>query len=150
MEVECEKPNSNLHNFRGRVSVKAVEKDKPKMVPISMSQMLLRGCLLKNSRHILGLVVYTGPESRIQMNSAAPPLKIGCFDHFLNMQVVILIAGQMLVSILCAVLKYVWRETKVCDVVNLSSSPPGPVCSMRVDHAPAVFGMPLHLSHSHI
>lgn len=52
-----------------------------------MNQMLLRGCMLKNSHSILGLVVYTGKDTRIQMNSAAAPLKIGSFDHFLNMQV---------------------------------------------------------------
>ena len=42
-----------------------------------MNEMLLRGCMLKNSRYILGLVVYTGPESRIQMNAAKTPNKVG-------------------------------------------------------------------------
>jgi magnesium-transporting ATPase (P-type) len=42
-----------------------------------MNEMLLRGCTLKNSGCIHGLVVYTGPESRIQMNAAAPPKKVG-------------------------------------------------------------------------
>lgn len=42
-----------------------------------MNEMLLRGCMLKNSGHILGLVVYTGAETRIQMNSAETPLKYG-------------------------------------------------------------------------
>ena len=112
IEVECEKPNSNLHSFRGRVSLTG-EDSKAKMVPIAMSQMLLRGCLLRNSQYVLGLVVYTGAETRIQMNSAAAPLKVGSFDHFLNMQVAILILGQTCLCILCAVLKYSWRETKV-------------------------------------
>ena len=44
-----------------------------------MDEVLLRGCTLKNSGFVVGLVVYTGPESRIQMNAAAPPRKLGAF-----------------------------------------------------------------------
>ena len=116
LQVECEFPNSNLHNFRGRVGVMQPDQKgaKEKLVPISMSQMLLRGCMLKNSHFIYGLVVYTGAETRIQMNSAAAPLKIGSFDHFLNMQVAVLICGQVLLCLICALLNYSWRETEVC------------------------------------
>lgn len=42
-----------------------------------MNEVLLRGCTLKNSGFVIGLVVYTGPESRIQMNAAEPPRKQG-------------------------------------------------------------------------
>lgn len=42
-----------------------------------MNEMLLRGCMLKNSNYIIGLVVYTGGQSRIQMNAAKTPLKVG-------------------------------------------------------------------------
>lgn len=87
LEVECEMPNSNLHNFRGRASIRQAPGDPGKILPITMNQMLLRGCMLKNSYSVLGLVVYTGKDTRIQMNSASAPLKIGSFDHFLNMQV---------------------------------------------------------------
>ena len=46
-------------------------------MPVDMNGMLLRGTTLKNSGKIVGLVVYTGPESRIQMNAAPPPRKRG-------------------------------------------------------------------------
>ncbi len=46
-------------------------------VPVTMNEMLLRGCTLKNTGHILGLAVYTGNETRIQKNSAKTPNKIG-------------------------------------------------------------------------
>lgn len=47
------------------------------VVGLSMDEILLRGCTLKNSKTIQGLVIYTGPETRIQQNSAAPPRKLG-------------------------------------------------------------------------
>lgn len=46
-------------------------------LPLTMNEMLLRGCMLKNSNYVLGLVVYTGQESRIQMNAAKTPNKVG-------------------------------------------------------------------------
>lgn len=46
-------------------------------IPVTMGEMLLRGCMLKNSKAIAGLVVYTGKETRIQMNAAKTPLKVG-------------------------------------------------------------------------
>jgi phospholipid-transporting ATPase len=113
LEVECELPNSNLHSFRGKVKVSQAGNAGSRVIPIAMNQMLLRGCLLKNSHSILGLVVYAGRETRIQMNSAAAPLKVGAFDHFLNMQVAILIMGQIGLCILCAILNYMWRESEV-------------------------------------
>ena len=48
-----------------------------KAVPVTMNEMLLRGCTLKNTGYILGLAVYTGGETRIQKNSAKTPNKIG-------------------------------------------------------------------------
>lgn len=46
-------------------------------MPVTMNEMLLRGCTLKNTGHVLGMVVYTGEETRIQQNSAETPLKYG-------------------------------------------------------------------------
>lgn len=46
-------------------------------VPVTINEILLRGCTLKNSGRAYGVVVYTGPESRIQMNAAEPPRKVG-------------------------------------------------------------------------
>ena len=52
-------------------------------VPVTMNEMLLRGCTLKNTGEILGLVVYSGAETRIQQNSAETPLKYGAQQLFL-------------------------------------------------------------------
>lgn len=46
-------------------------------LPVGMDNMLLRGCTLKNSGSIAGLVAYAGADTRIQMNAARTPLKVG-------------------------------------------------------------------------
>lgn len=55
----------------------AAAQPQARAVPVTMNEMLLRGCTLKNTGHILGLAVYTGNETRIQKNSAKTPNKIG-------------------------------------------------------------------------
>lgn len=57
--------------------VRGAAQPQAKAVPVTMNEMLLRGCTLKNTGHILGLAVYTGNETRIQKNSAKTPNKIG-------------------------------------------------------------------------
>lgn len=44
--------------------------------------MLLRGCILRNTDWIIGAVIYTGRETKIQMNSAETPFKVGSLRSF--------------------------------------------------------------------
>lgn len=106
--LECEIPNGNLHKFRGRLDIHGG--DSMIHIPITMSEMLLRGTLLKNSGYVYGLAVYTGRETRIQMNAARVPLKVGSFDRFLNIQIAILISVQAILCVLLAIGSYAWRE----------------------------------------
>jgi len=100
LTLKAEPPNKNLHKFKGAVVVRheqyrempltpgsermmwEEDPSKPGSTPhvdvaVTMNEMLLRGCTLKNSGEIVGLVVYTGKETRIQMNSTKTPLKMG-------------------------------------------------------------------------
>jgi magnesium-transporting ATPase (P-type) len=36
---------------------------------------MLRGCVLKNTKWVYGLVIYTGHETKIMMNSHTPEIK---------------------------------------------------------------------------
>ncbi len=49
---------------------------------MTMNEVLLRGCTIKNSGNVHGVVIYTGPESRIQMNAARPPKKTGVLSPY--------------------------------------------------------------------
>jgi phospholipid-translocating ATPase len=45
-------------------------------LPFGLNQLFLRGCILKNTDWIYGIVVYTGPESKVMLNSKATPSKM--------------------------------------------------------------------------
>ena len=120
LTLRAEPPNSNLHTFKGTVTLRnhvydtlnnasGVSMDKPYIeIPVTMNEMLLRGCTLKNSNHIVGLVVYAGKQTRIQRNATKTPLKVGSFDRFLNFQISLVILMQLAMCIVLAVLNYVW------------------------------------------
>ena len=55
LRVDFEKPNPYLYNFIG--SIESMQKQK---IPLDQNNFLLRGCSLKNTAFIYGLVCYTG------------------------------------------------------------------------------------------
>ncbi|KAG9291142.1 hypothetical protein G9A89_013014 [Geosiphon pyriformis] len=46
-----------------------------KIEPISINDVLLRGCLLRNTEWIIGLVAFTGTDTKIMLNSGDTPSK---------------------------------------------------------------------------
>uniref|UniRef100_A0A915NFD5 Phospholipid-transporting ATPase n=1 Tax=Meloidogyne javanica TaxID=6303 RepID=A0A915NFD5_MELJA len=69
LELECEHPNRKVNEFIGTLHF---GNDR---LPLNITQFLLRGAKLKNCKWVCGVVVYTGHESRLLMNSAAAPIK---------------------------------------------------------------------------
>ncbi|GMH35862.1 hypothetical protein BSKO_03730 [Bryopsis sp. KO-2023] len=67
--VECEVPNASLYTFVGNMYFGSAT------IPLSSTSLLLRGCSLRNTPSIMGLVVYTGHESKVMMNATDPPSK---------------------------------------------------------------------------
>ncbi len=116
LTLRAESPNNNLHNFKGTIAAAGAAEGEdgdsagcePRSIPTTMNEMLLRGCTLKNSNFIVGLVVYAGKATRIQMNATKTPLKVGSFDRFLNLQISLVILLQMAMCVFLAVMSYVW------------------------------------------
>jgi len=45
------------------------------MVPLDNRQLLLRGSNLANTKWLLGLVIYTGRETKLMLNQGSPNLR---------------------------------------------------------------------------
>lgn len=109
-ELVCEAPNANLHVFHGILQGESQQELASSTLPITMNEVLLRGCTLKNSRFIYGVVIYTGGDSRIMRNQAITPTKVGVFDKFLNVQIVILLVVQFILCLACSITSYIWSQ----------------------------------------
>jgi magnesium-transporting ATPase (P-type) len=74
-ELECELPNKSLYTFEGTLEL-TVDKQNCR-IPLEEKQVLLRGSRIRSTAWALGLVIFTGKQTKIQMNSAGKsPRKI--------------------------------------------------------------------------
>ena len=92
--IESEAPHPNLYNYSGVIRWDQVNSKDPSRPtqemaePISINNLLLRGCSLKNTDWILGVVVFTGLETKIMLNSGITPSKRAQLAKGLNWNVI--------------------------------------------------------------
>jgi len=77
--VDSEPPHANLYTYNGVLNYSAAIDVKTgtsenKIEPITINELLLRGCSLRNTKWIIGLVVFTGADTKIMLNGGDTPL----------------------------------------------------------------------------
>jgi len=80
--IHCNPPDMMLYEFNARIEVFGEE------LPLNGvsggGQFLQRSTKLKNTKWCLGIAVYTGPQTKIQMNMNDPPSKVSNVEKTLN------------------------------------------------------------------
>lgn len=79
--VECDRPDVNMYRLNAAVEVGS------QMFPVDMQMILLRGTVLRNTKWVIGLVLYTGEDTKIVMNSGGTPSKRSKVERQMNPQV---------------------------------------------------------------
>ena len=79
--VDCEKPDNNMYKLTAAVTT---SDDK---YPIDLGQTLLRGTMLRHTKWVIGLVIYTGEDTKIVLNSGGTPSKRSKVERQMNPQV---------------------------------------------------------------
>jgi len=96
--VVCELPNNRLYNFDGYFEMSDEVKTKVALVP---DNILLRGAILRNTQEAVGIVVFTGQDTKLMKNSSAKASKLSRIDHVTNKQVLIMFIAEVLLAIGC-------------------------------------------------
>lgn len=79
--IESEPPHVNLYAYSGvmkwQIDAEEAEDGIPyeKTEPITYSNLLLRGCVVRNTDWVIGVVVFTGRDTKIMLNSGQTPSK---------------------------------------------------------------------------
>ena len=68
--VECGAPSNNINQFEGKMKI-SLEEGEEKEIALSIDNILLRGCHMRNTKRAYGLVAYTGHETKIMQNSSS-------------------------------------------------------------------------------
>ncbi|OEH78017.1 phospholipid-translocating p-type flippase subfamily [Cyclospora cayetanensis] len=98
----------------GRQGFQGAQSAFNKPVAVGYSQILLRGCRLRNTDWVVGLVVYTGKQTKIQMNSGSAPRKLSRVERLTNRLTLSVWALQVFLCLLAAFLHLAlvyWHST---------------------------------------
>ncbi|KAJ7137876.1 phospholipid-translocating ATPase [Mycena epipterygia] len=79
--VDCERPDNNMYRLNGAVFVG------DESSPVDLTMTLLRGTVLRNTRWVIGLVLFTGEDTKIVLNSGGTPSKRSKVERGMNPQV---------------------------------------------------------------
>uniref|UniRef100_A0A8C2P143 Phospholipid-transporting ATPase n=1 Tax=Capra hircus TaxID=9925 RepID=A0A8C2P143_CAPHI len=104
-KIKCEEPNFHFNSFMGTLYLK--EKSP---ISIGPDQVLLRGTQLKNTEWILGVVVYTGFETKFMQNAVKSPLKRSKVEKVTNMQILVLFLLLLVMSLVSCVGAIYWKD----------------------------------------
>ena len=125
-EFYVDLPNSSL--VKWNCNLKIAEKKEP----LSMKQLLLRGCVLKNTDWVYGVCVYTGVESKIVMNSKKAPTKSSNIQKSMNKILASVFFLQILICFVFAGLGEDWlKKNKDAEYIDLPD-PNGVTFILRV------------------
>ncbi|KAM7319655.1 hypothetical protein ACRRTK_021338 [Alexandromys fortis] len=81
-EVRCEPPNNKLDKFSGILTYLGYT------YFLDHDRLLLRGCIIRNTDWCYGLVIYTGPDTKLMQNSGRSTFKRTHIDRLMNVLVV--------------------------------------------------------------
>ncbi|KAJ3178458.1 hypothetical protein HDU87_003532 [Geranomyces variabilis] len=131
LTIEVESPTLNLYTFNGTLTLaKPMESVKDPeatpcitpqyhTLPLNIQNILLRGSTLRNTEWVLGLVLFTGPDTKVILNSGQTPSKRSLIEKLMNWQVAInfllLITMCVVVSALDTHAERIWGSQRLVD-----------------------------------
>lgn len=103
-----EHPNQDLYNFDGTATVDGHETS-----PLNVDNIIYRGCEIKNTKFIIGMVINTGEDTKIRMNANRnPEAKRPALEKFVNLIVIFLALYMLATSVLLYMgFKLYWQGT---------------------------------------
>lgn len=110
-EFVVEDPNSDLYRFDGRVVVGGGG-DGGRTLPLTLGEVVYRGCTLRNTASAVGIVINTGEECKIRRNANRhPTAKKPALERVANRIVITLAIYVVLLSVGCSMGYIIWRKS---------------------------------------
>ena len=98
--LDSEPPHQNLYQYHGILRYTDPRTNEEKQEPVTINELLLRGCAVRNTAWIIGLVVFTGADTKIMLNGGDTPSKQSKIEKETNFNVIV---NFVLLSLMCLV-----------------------------------------------
>ncbi|PWN38046.1 phospholipid-translocating P-type ATPase [Meira miltonrushii] len=131
--IDSEPPHANLYAYNGLLKYskplpKGYDTDVPMdssahaaqqaasraVEPITANELLLRGCIMRNTDWVIGIVVFTGKDTKIMLNGGDTPSKRSKIEKETNVNVIVNFVILLVMCVTCAVVGGVilnWTDT---------------------------------------
>ena len=103
--VVCIPPDADLYKYSGTISCMN------RKVMLGEKQLLLRGARLKNTKWIVGIVNYTGMDTKIMKNADSAKYKQSNIERISNVLIIIILIFQLIVSAISAIGNSIWNSS---------------------------------------
>lgn len=128
--IDSEPPQANLYKYNGAIKWEQKVNGSPREMtePVTIDNVLLRGCHVRNTDWVLGVVLFTGHDTKIMMNAGVTPSKRARIARGLNFNVICNFAILFLMCFVSAIVNGVaWANTtsslSYFDFGSIGSSP---------------------------
>ncbi|KAG5453204.1 Phospholipid-transporting ATPase IG [Clonorchis sinensis] len=111
IEVTYEAPHADFHRFEGNL-ITSTSNGAENLMPILVENLAFRGAVLHNTGCILGLVVYTGVDTKLSMNSKKRGRKYSSREGKLNFVLTLFLVTSILLCAICTILATVWNTQR--------------------------------------
>ncbi|RLN56111.1 hypothetical protein BBJ28_00002429 [Nothophytophthora sp. Chile5] len=100
VRLQCEPPNRCIDKFKGSLVL-----SDERMTSLDISHILLRGTHLKDTTWVIGVVIYTGDDTRVRQNASETPIKSSWLNHFINQITVWIVIVQIVILIIAVIVE---------------------------------------------
>jgi magnesium-transporting ATPase (P-type) len=128
--VICDQPNHHIYSFDARLEMQGAT------LPLTNDQLLLQGTFLRHTHWVIGLVVYTGDETKVGMNKQSTLIqtKTVPLDTRIDQGIVLIFLLQTVCVVIWGLLGYQWQSTagSLHWYLGLSGTPSAKQCLILV------------------
>lgn len=105
MRIDAEPQDTNMYRLNASVVLgdRFDAEGEPLRCPVTLNQILLRGCNLRNTKWIIGIVLMTGTDTKIIANSGNTPSKRSRVERQMNPMVYINLMVLAAMAVGCAI-----------------------------------------------
>ena len=115
-------PNPELYQLNGKMHLTFTTNNsngkEDYNIPLDAKQLLLKGAKLKNTRWIIGIVVYTGHNCKLMKNAKEPKTKFSSVETLMNKGLVIIFIVQAILCLLSAILRGTFYYANKLNLAN--------------------------------
>lgn len=98
-------PNPSLHHFEGFLNFVENGKKLERKVSCGINNFIYKSAMIKTTDWVIGAVVYTGKDSKVQQNGSEGRYKVSSLEKKMHFMIVILFLLQVVLSFIAIILK---------------------------------------------